>query len=416
MPDLDVVVIGAGQAGLSISHCLSRSGIEHLVLEREAIGASWQFARWSSFCLVTPNWATRLAGRWYDGAEPDGFMPRDELVQWLRKYASDFAVPVQTPVTVTAVVPRRGGRYELHTAQGRTFVCRAVVVATATHAHPKIPAFANSLDASIAQVHASQYRDPQSLAPGGVMVVGSAQSGCQFADELLRAGRAVWLATGRTGRLPRRYRGRDIIAWQQAMGFLDRPASALEEPAHRFRPDPHLTGARGGETLDLLELSKRGAQLTGRLRTIAGCVAQFDSDLDANLGFADDFAARVLGDVDAFISRQAVKAPVADNANSDLGYQGDRFVPEYPSQLDLVAAGLGTVIWATGFHHDFTWVKAPVFDQFGYPIQSAGVTSSPGLHFLGLNYVERRGSGILYGVGEDAERLCEVIRANLASK
>lgn len=416
MPDIDVVVIGAGQAGLSISHCLSRSGIEHVVLERDAIGASWQSARWSSFCLVTPNWATRLAGRCYDGDEPDGFMGRDELLQWLRKYATDFAVPVQAPVTVTAVIPRSDGRYELPTLQGPTFVCRAVVVATATHAHPRIPAFSESLDASIAQVHASQYRDPQSLAPGGVMVVGSAQSGCQFADELLRAGRSVWLATGRTGRLPRRYRGKDIIAWQQTMGFLDRPASALEEPAHRFRPDPHLTGARGGETLDLRELSQKGAQLTGRLRAMAGRVARFDSDLDANLGFADDFAARVLGDVDAFISRESVKAPVADSANSDLGYQGHRFVPEYPSQLDLVATGITTVIWATGFRHDFTWIQAPVFDQFGYPIQSAGVTTSPGLHFLGLNYVERRGSGILYGVGEDAERLGAVIRAYLSLK
>lgn len=416
MPDVDVVVIGAGQAGLSISHCLSRIGIEHVVLERDVIGASWQSARWSSFCLVTPNWATRLAGRAYDGAEPDGFMARDELVQWLRKYATDFALPVQAPATVTAVIPRGDGRYALPTLQGPTFVCRAAVVATATHAHPRVPAFSESLDASISQLHASQYRDPQGLAAGGAMVVGSAQSGCQFADELLRAGRSVWLVTGRTGRLPRRYRGKDIIAWQQAMGFLDRPASALEEPAHRFRADPHLTGARGGETLDLRELSQRGAQLTGRLRTMAGRVATFDSDLDANLGFADDFAARVLGDVDAYILRESVNAPLADSANSDLGYQGDRIFPKYPSQLDLVAAGITTVIWATGFRHDFTWVQAPVFDTFGYPIQSNGRTALPGLHFLGLNYVERRGSGILYGVGDDAEQLADVIRSFLASK
>ena len=252
MNEIDVAIVGAGQAGLSLSHCLTRRGIEHVVLERGRIGESWRSERWSSFRLVTPNWSVRLAGRAYNG----------------------------------------------------------------------------------------------SLASGAVLVVGSAQSGCQLADELNRAGRQVYLATGRTGRLPRRYRGRDIIAWQRDMGFLDRSADDLQSPAMRFRPDPHLSGQDGGRTLDLRVLSEQGVTLTGRIEDASGGSVSFADDLASNLVSADDFAAQVVRDVDTYIHKQTLDAPTPDEANSDLGYCGKRFVPAAPAALNLKAQGIGTVLWA----------------------------------------------------------------------
>jgi putative flavoprotein involved in K+ transport len=414
--NVDVAIIGAGQAGLSLSHCLTREGIEHVVLERARIGESWRSERWSSFTLVTPNWSVRLAGREYQGSDPHGFMSRDELVTLLEDYAHSFAAPIESPVEIDAVHTRSDGRFELHSTQASVYVARIAVIATATHRHPRVPKFAAQLDADITQVHASRYRDPASLPAGTVLVVGSAQSGCQIADELNRAGREVVFATGRTGRLPRRYRGRDIIAWQRDMGFLDRPATALESPAMRFRADPHLTGQGGGRTLDLRTLSEQGVTLAGRLCATAGRSVTFDDDLGLNLESADQFASRTLHDVDTHIQNQSIAAPLADEMNSDLGYRGVRFVPAAPTQIDLRAQGINTVLWATGFRHDFSWVHAPVLDDVGYPIQQHGRTAIPGLHFLGLNYVDRRASGILYGAAQDAEQMSTVLSEHLGAR
>ena len=409
VPNVDVAIVGAGQAGLSLSYCLTQAGIEHVVFERARVGESWRSDRWSSFCLVTPNWSIRLAGSPYSGPDPNGFMHRDELVTLLETYAQSFGAPIESPVEVDALRRRGDGRFELHTQQGPVYIARVAVVATATHRHPRHPAFASQLDCNVTQVHASSYRTPALLPAGGVLVVGSAQSGCQLADELNRAGRDVYLATGRTGRLPRRYRGRDVIAWQRDMGFLDRRADALASPAQRFRPDPHLTGQGGGRTLDLRALSQAGVTLTGRMRSAADECVNFDADLESNLASADEFAARVLRGIDAYIEANELPAPNPDDANSDLGYGGERFVPSAPLQLNLKAEGINTLLWATGFRHDFSWVHAPVFDSFDYPIQTAARTSVPGLHFIGLNYVDRRASGILYGAAQDAEQMAAVI-------
>jgi putative flavoprotein involved in K+ transport len=411
--DVDVAIVGAGQAGLSLSHCLTRERIDHVLLERGRIGESWRSERWSSFTLVTPNWSVRLAGRAYQGPDPHGFMSRDELVATLEDYARSFAAPIQSPVEVDSLRPRSDGRFELRSRQGEVFIARVAVVATATHRHPRLADFAQQLDPDVAQVHTSRYRDPDALPSGAVLVVGSAQSGCQIADELNRAGREVILATGSSGRLPRRYRGRDIIAWQRDMGVLDRPATALESPALRFRADPHLTGQGGGRTLDLRALSEQGVRLTGRAQHACGPTVSFADDLQSNLASADDFAARVLRDVDAHIQKRSVAAPAADASNSDLGYLGARFVPAAPTQLKLRAQRINTVVWASGFRHDFSWVHAPVFDAFGYPVQQNAQTAVAGLHFLGLNYVDRRASGILYGAAQDAEQMSEVISSHL---
>ena len=422
----DVVIIGAGQAGLSISRCLSRDGVEHVVLDQGRVAESWRSARWDAFCLVTPNWSIRLAGQDYDGDDPNGFLPRDELLALVERYAEKFGAPVRCGQEVERVIPRSAGGFEVRTRQGLQLFSRIVVVATGTHRLPRFPAVLPSAgqpdDAShlaawssgrVAHLHVAQYRNPTQLPTGGVLVVGSAQSGCQIADELNRAGREVVLSTGRTGRLPRRYRGRDIIEWQQRMGFLDRPASALEHPAHRFRADPHLSGHDGGRTLDLRSLNQAGIRLAGRLTTLNGELAQFDDQLPNNLSFADSFATRVVREIDEFILQERMDAPPACDTNSDVGFKGERFIPDSPRRLDLGAEGIASVVWATGFRHDFGWVRAPVFDDYGYPAQTAGRTAVPGLHFLGLNYVDQRKSGILYGVGEDAERLARIIRKDL---
>ena len=414
MREIDVAVIGAGQAGLSISHCLTRASVGHVVLEKGRIRESWRSARWDSFCLVTPNWSIRLPDWRHGEDQPAAFMPRDEFVRRLEAYARQSAAPVEHGAQVVRVTRSEGDGFRLDRQGAEPIAAKRVVVATATHRHPKVPGFAGSLGDSIFQCHASAYRSPAHLPPGGVVVVGSAQSGCQIADELNQAGRPVWLSTGSTGRLPRRYRGRDIIEWQQCMGYLDRNARELDDPAHRFRPDPHLSGAEGGKTLDLRDLSVRGVRLTGRLKAAVGGMLHFENDLARNLADADAFARRVLREVDAYIDTSGVVAPEADEQNSDLGFAGERFVPPAPERLDLGAGEISSLVWATGFRHDFTWVQLPVFDVFGYPVQAGGQTSVPGLHFLGLNYVERRASGILYGVGEDAEQISRLIVSPLA--
>lgn len=403
---VDVVVIGAGQAGLSMSRCLQGRSIEHIVLERSEVAGSWLSQRWDSFCLVTPNWTVRLAGEDYAGDDPNGFMPGADVYTHLRAYAqrTDAAIFCGVDV-VSATTTTRGWR--LVTRCGQQVDARAVVVATATHQHPRIPTLASECG-EVMQIHASEYRSPAMLSCGAILVVGSGQSGVQIAKELHADGRDVLLATGQVGRVPRRYRGRDVIAWQADLGFLDRHASALESAAARFRPDPQLSGAHGGESLDLREFAASGMRLTGRLRAVHGRTLVFDDDLAANVAFADAFAERFARSVDEWITERRWVAPSGETVISAAPVP----VPELRAQLG--SGGIETIIWATGFKHDFSWIDAAaVFDEFAYPRQSNGHTAAPGLYFSGLNYVERRRSGILYGAGVDAEQLSAVVVANL---
>lgn len=409
-----VVVIGAGQAGLSMSAVLKRQSVDHVVLEANRIGERWRSARWDSFCLVTPNWATRLSGDAYVGDEPDAFLDRDDLVGYFESYAAERDLPIVEGVSVSSVRAGTSSRFAVATSNG-AIECNTVVVATGTHQYAKIPSL-GEIDASDnhawSEMHASQYRNPAQLAAGGVLVVGAGQSGCQIAEELNEAGRAVWLSTSQVGRLPRTYLGVDSIAWQYRMGFLDRNASALESPQHRFRPDPHLSGKNGGHTINLHKLGTDGVKLLGRLASRTSTGFKVASDLNENVKFADDFAAQFRRNVDAFLEAKGETTP---------GTQGDRVSvataqrstsPQAlaeTSGLDLVDSNITSVIWATGFGFDFSWVEFPVFDESGYPEQREWRTAIPGLHFLGLNYVDTRGSGILYGVGVDAENLGEAI-------
>jgi putative flavoprotein involved in K+ transport len=334
-------------------------------------------------------------------------MPRTVFIHWLEDHAASFGAPVRGSVEVSGL-RTQGDGFVLATNSGAIEAAN-VVVATGTYQSERVPAEAASLPAAIHQVHAGQYRNPQSLPEGAVLVVGSAQSGCQIAEEIQLSGRQVYLSTGKAGRLPRRYRGRDANWWQDRMGLLDRTPDMLESPSHRFRGDPHLTGTGGGRTLNLHSFARMGIQLLGKFAGADGSALRFGDDLAANLSYADDYAQKFLASVDAYILREGVNAPAADDCNSDFGGPHRAPAPESPGAIDLRSVPIRSVVWATGFKFDFSWIEAPCRDSSDYPVSDRGVSAIPGLYFLGLNWLYKRKSGILCGVGDDAEYLAPII-------
>ena len=412
----DALVIGAGQGGLAVSFLLTRLGIEHVVIERSSIASSWREHRWDSFCTVTPNWSIRLPGAQYAGDDPDGFLARDALVRHFDEWARSFGAPVRCGVAARAV--RRdeaGDGFEVVTDEG-ALRARNVVVATSTYQHPHVPAVAKRLPPRLRQLTPHEYKHPEMLPPGAVMVVGSGQTGCQIAEELHEAGRAVYLCVGRAGRLPRRWRGRDCIEWQRDMGYLDRTPDMLDRPEDRFRGDPHLTGRDGGYTLSLHDFHRRGVRLLGRLVDCAGERARFDGELHAKMRFADEFCARIVGEFERHIAERGIDAPAPTAEELAGGPPEDGRMPDIARELDLAAANVGALVWATGYRYDFSWVEAPVLDRSGYPVAPGGVSACPGLCFVGLNWMTRRKSGILYGVGDDAKSVAGHIAGRLAAR
>ena len=399
MASTDVLVIGGGQAGLAASAMLTGEGVDHVVLERTAVGGGWR-RRWDSFTLVTPNWTVRLPGAEYDGPEPDGFMPRDEVVTHLERYAERTAAPVVTGVEATEVT-EHDGRYRIATTDG-PYDARAVIVATGTFQRPKRPRI-GAPPPGVLDLHSSDYRSPDQLPPGGVLVVGSGQSGAQIAEELNEAGRPVTLAAGRAGRAPRRYRGRDMFRWLEVIGLFGRPKEALDSPAERFDANPHVSGKRGGHTLNLHRFARDGIRLTGRLTGIDGRIVRFASDLPANLTAADQFATGLREGLDKFIAEAGIDAPPPDPADDYEGLDG--FDQPAITELDLVAEGIGTILWSAGYAWDFSWVRPARLDEFGYPIQRPDYTDSRGLYFLGLHFLHTQKSGLLYGVGDEARAI-----------
>jgi putative flavoprotein involved in K+ transport len=398
---VNTVVIGAGQAGLSVSCCLRQRGIPHVVLEQERVGASWR-RRWDSFTLVTPNAMAQLP-RFAYGGDPGGFMQRDDVIGYLNAYAASFAAPLRVGVRVHMVTPRERG-WTVHTS-AHTFDCVNVVVATGSYQSPRLPACASALWHDIVQLHSADYRNAAMLPEGGVLVVGSGQSGAQIADDLERAGRRVHLSVGRAGRAPRTYRGRDVMEWFREFGMFDRPATALDSPAERFAANPHLSGRDGGCTLDLREFATRGMTLLGRVEWADGDRIRFADDLFDNLEGADRFADELCALIDERIEEAGINAPVSAPAQTPAAS-----IPAPPRELSLRDAGIGTIIWATGYNFDFSWTGAPL-DPWGYPVQQQGVTALDGLYFVGLHWLHRMKSGLLYGVGEDADHVTSHLAA-----
>ncbi len=428
--DAETVIIGAGQAGLALSYCLSELGHEHVVLERGEVGDSWRRQRWDSFHLVTSNWQIQLPGSPYRGQHPHGFLPRDAVVAYLADYAVQSRAPVISGVRATALAPlaslgsnRAAGRgphnrprFRIGTTRG-PFRAHNLVVATGPFQTPTVPRYASAIAANYRQLHPFVYRNPENLPSGAVLVVGTGQSGCQIAEELLDAGRRVYLATSRCGRVPRRYRGRDICQWLDALGVYDQDVDSLPSAQERYGCNPHLSGSRGGHTIHLGKLAQNGARLLGRVEGAREHLVFFADDLEHNLGFADAFAARTCRRIDDYISANDLDAP-ADAPASTHGHGSDYVAnaSTAPSaeqapvrRLDLRQAGVSAIIWATGYRCQFDWVSLPVLDERGMPIHQRGVTAWPGLYFLGLPWLHRRKSALLYGIGEDAAYLASQI-------
>jgi putative flavoprotein involved in K+ transport len=398
METTSVVVIGAGQAGLSMSRCLSDRGIEHVVVDRGRVGERWRSQRWDSFTLLSPNWQVRLPSHGYRGPEPEGFMTGPQIVAFLEAYAR--GAPMRTGVEVRAVTPAGHG-WRVHTDQG-VFGARHVVVATGDLDRPLVPELADTLPPDLVQLHTSQYRNPQSLPDGAVLVVGSGPSGQQIADELARTGRSVHLAVGRHKAIPRRYRGRDAFWWMEQMGMLTRTVESLPQRRPGVRT-PNSVLAGGREDLDVQRLARAGVALHGRLTAVAGTVVRFADDLAETTRAADLNAERFRALIDEYVARVGLSVPEEDPPVRQP------WTPSGGGELDLRAAGIGVVIWATGYRRDFSWVQAPVFDAAGEPVQRRGVTAAEGLYFLGLRWMNTRASSFLSGVGGDAEYLADQI-------
>ncbi|MSQ14669.1 MAG: FAD-dependent oxidoreductase [Dehalococcoidia bacterium] len=396
----DAVIIGAGHAGLSTSYYLTQMGLQHVVLEQGRTAESWRTRRWDSFTLITPNRWCRLPGFPYAGDNPDGFMKRHEIVSYLDTYASSFGAPVENGIQVTSVhQDARGTGYRVETSKG-VYQAPVVVVATGFSELPKIPGWSTQLPSDVAQVHSSNYRNPQTLPPGAVLVVGSAQSGCQIAEELHESGRRVYLCVGSAGRAVMRYRGQ--TGWQVPMERLERTVDQLPSPRAKFAGNPHGSGTLGGHTINLHQFARDGITLLGRFQEAQGDRLSFAPDLKENLAHADKVAADFKRDVDAYIERAGLDTPPPDANNTD-DYEGDDGYrqPEV-LELDLRSAGIQTVVWAMGFARDYRWIHLPITDDDGYPLQQRGVTAYPGLYFMGLRYQYKAKSDLFYGVGEDA--------------
>jgi putative flavoprotein involved in K+ transport len=401
------IVIGAGQAGLAMSWCLGRHGIGHVVLERGRVGERWRSERWDSLRLLTPNWMTRLPGLVYAGDDPDGFLTMPEVAGFLEDYARIAKAPVQGGTTVRHV-SRLGGGYLVETDRG-SWQAPVVVVATGYCDRPRIPACAAALPASIHQTTPAAYRNPASLPAGGVLVVGASASGVQLADELANAGRVVTLSVGRHIRLPRRYRDRDIMWWLDRTGILAKPAAKVADlAAARAEPSLQLVGSPEGRSLDLETLRANGVRLLGRLNGIEGGRATFAGDLHETTAAAQHRLQRLLAKLDRTAAALQHTVPVEDVPSIVLD------APE--TTLDLEAAGIRTVLWATGFGRDYRWLDVPVLDEAGEIIHDGGITPSPGLYVLGLNFMRRRDSSFIAGAGADAQELSADIAARLAAQ
>lgn len=406
--EFPVVIVGAGQAGLAMSYLLCGIGIPHVVLEAERIAHSWREKRWDTFCLVTPNWQCTLPGHPYDGADPKGFMLKDEIVDYVARYAKKYDLPVREGVRVHSLspaAPGTGSRFVLNTSQG-TLLADQVVVATGAYHVPFIPEAAQGLPESVLQIHSETYKNPDSLPEGAVLVVGTGQSGCQIAEDLHRAGRQVHLAVGPAPRCARRYRGRDVTEWLDQMGYYDIPYDAHPDRDQvRDKTNHYVTGRDGGHDIDLRAFALEGMQLYGSLLGATDGVVRFGDDLEQNLDDADDTYRRINRSIDQFIEKNGIDAP------SGEVYAAPWRPEVLPRTLDVQAAGITSVVWCIGFRSNFSWVEFPVLDQRGHVEHERGITGVPGLYFLGLPWQYTWGSGRFFGVGRDAQHVLEAILA-----
>ncbi len=406
-PHHSVAIVGGGQAGLAMSYFLQRSGIDHVVLEKHRALHTWSTRRWDSFCLVTPNWQCDLPGHPYRGPDPDGFMVKEQILQYLAGFAASVNAPLREGVEVRRVAAGQQGGFDITTSTGR-MTAGQVVVASGAYQRPIIPRFAERLPPGIAQVHSEQYRNPRALPDGAVLVVGSGQSGAQIAEDLHLAGRKVYLAVGDAPRCARFYRGKDVVTWLAEMGYYDMPVH--EHPLRegvRDNTNHYVTGRDGGRDIDLRKFAREGMELFGRLTGLDGDTLLFDTNLRASLDSADRTYNGINASIDRHIATAGIAAPA--QAAYEPVWQPAR---ERPS-LRLAESGIAAVVWCIGFRPDYAWLELPVFDGRGNPGHVRGVTAYEGLYFLGLPWLYTWGSGRFSGVARDARHLADCIAARL---
>lgn len=400
--EIDTLVVGAGQAGVAMSEHLSKLGVPHLVLERSRIAEAWRTGRWDSLVANGPAWHDRFPGLEFDDLSPDGFAPKERVADYFEAYARKFNAPIRTGVEVRKV-ERNVGRpgFTVETSEG-VIQANRVVVATGPFQRPVIPAIA-PVDARLNQIHSAAYRNPQQLPEGAVLVVGAGSSGTQIADELQRAGREVYLSVGQHDRPPRAYRNRDFCWWLGVLGEWDQAAM---KPG-REHVTIAVSGAHGGRTVDFRELAQRGMKLVGVTRSFDNGVVSFQPDLIENLKRGDENYLAVLDAADAYIERNGLDLPLEPEARRV--FPDADCVSQPILELDLAKAGITTIIWATGFATDYSWMKVDAFDAKGKPVHQRGVSSEAGIYFLGLPWQSRRGSSFIWGVWHDAKYVADHI-------
>jgi putative flavoprotein involved in K+ transport len=413
---IDTVIVGAGQAGLVMSRFLSRAGRDHILIERRStLGGGWQ-DRWDGFRLVTPNRLASFPDQPYDGPEPDGFMARVEIVRRVASYADTIEAPVALDTEVSRLGTRPSGGFVLETSDGGVQADH-VVVATGGYHVPRIPTVAPNLPNGIAQIHSHAYRNEASLPSGNVLVVGSGQSGVQIAEELVDAGRQVYLSVGGAPRVPRRYRGRDFFGWLAelamrgpAVGVNLPTVDTLPDPRLRLAAHPHISGHGGGHETNLRRMAANGITLLGRIANVNESTVSLAPDLTANLARADAFfGERMQPMIDRYIELAGIDAPPDDR----VPFQFD---PPEVAEVDLRAAGVSTVIWATGYRLDYRWIDLPIFDEQGLPRHHRGVTDVRGLYFLGLLWQHTQASATLVGPTLDAPHLLEAMGLRVGAR
>ncbi|GAB3447745.1 flavin-containing monooxygenase [Insolitispirillum peregrinum] len=402
---VDTLIIGGGQAGLAMSEHLRAEGVPHLVLERHRIAERWRSERWESLVANGPAWHDRYSSKTFDHIDPDGFAPASMIVDYLEEHARQIEAPVRCGVEVTRVTRKADGSgFDVETSQG-AISARSVVAATGPFQRPLIPTVVPET-AGLMQLHSAQYRNPAQLPQGNVLVIGAGSSGVQIADELQRAGKQVYLSVGPHDRPPRRYRGKDFVWWLGALGLWNAEAC---EPAME-----HVTiavsGAHGGHTVDFRALAEQGITLLGRAEQFADGVMHFAPDLARSIAGGDANYLSMLDAADAYIAREGLDFPEEPGARL---MRPDPACVQHPlEQLDLAAAGITTILWATGYGLDFGWLQVDSFDDKGRPVHQRGVSPVPGLYFLGLAWLSRRASPFIWGVWHDAKYLAGQIAAS----
>ncbi len=407
MKHTDTIIIGGGSAGLAMSRCLAEYQIDHVILERGRVGERWRSERWDSLRLLTPNWQSRLPHFHYNGSDPDAFMTMAEFIRHLEHYAESFEAPLQTGTNVQIVARLNNGRFRIATDNG-DWSAHNVVVATGFCDSPRVPPFSAALPSNIVQLVPSDYRNPTHVPQGGVLVVGASATGLQIADELAEAGRKVTLAVGTHVRAPRRYRGKDILYWMDAMGGFSASSDPAEE---RKSPPPQLVGTPENRDLDLCGMQKKGIRLVGRATSVRGDRVYFADDLKAKVERADAQMMELLAKIDGYIESSGSPAPAADR-DSITAVK----VQIAPTVIDLQTENIETIVWATGYERHYPWLKVPVLDGRGEIRHEGGVTPEPGFYVLGMRFQRTKGSNLIDGVGRDAEALIKHIAERTRDK